>query len=227
MKFTPGITGIIGPNGSGKSTLCRIIAGIARPDSGIISFEGRNLRALSPVERAGAVSFVAQELPGGEGFSLLDFVTMGFYRFSREYQHKGRKTALRALEEVDLLDRAEQLYDSLSGGEKRRAVLARVLVQDSAVVILDEPASFLDYGHSRVMVSVLLRIVRENKKVVVIVSHDCDFLSMVCDWVLGLQNGQVRRMGRAKELLRDPGFLEEIYGVPFRLHNERIIPDFG
>jgi len=227
ILFCSRITGIIGPNGSGKSTLCRVAAGIVQPDRGVVNIDGRPLASLSSVQRAAALSFVSQELPAGEGFSLLEFVSMGFYRFSRDFIHSGRGSAVEALQTVDLADRADQQYRSLSGGEKRRAVLARALVQDAQTLILDEPASFLDYAHSRVMAAVLRRFVEKQNGRVIVVSHDCDFLRILCDEIIGLQDGMLMRQGSAVELLESIEFLTEIYGIDFKRIGGRLLPDFN
>ena len=225
-QFGDGVTGVIGPNGSGKSTLCRAVAGIIRPNAGDVLYDGNPLKSLSPVERAASIAFVPQELPPGEGFSLLEFTAMGYYRFSRDYSGHGKKYAFAALQTVDLAERADQAYSSLSGGEKRRAVLARALVQDASTLILDEPGSFLDYAHSRVMVSVIRDLIQGTGKRVIIVSHDCVFLRAVCDQVIGLQAGKVIRSGDASLLLQSAEFLSAIYGIRFDDSNGVLLPDF-
>ena len=224
--FAGGVTGIIGPNGSGKSTLCRIAAGILPPDSGEVLLGDSPIGSIPPLLRAAGLCFVPQQLPPGEGFSLLDFVAMGYYRFSRDYASAGRRAALRALDIVDLVRRRDQCYSSLSGGEKRRAVLARALVQDAETLILDEPGSFLDYAHSRIMVSVLKKYAEGGRKVI-LVSHDCDLLLAVCDHLIGMKGGRIIASGVSAELLGSAGFLREIYGVSFVHSRKRLFPDFG
>lgn len=220
----PGITGVCGPNGCGKSTLCALAAGILRPASGRILTGGRELAELSGPERAGRVALVAQELPRAEGYSVIDFVSMGYYRFSRRFYCDGREAALAALGTVDLDGYAAREFSSLSGGEKRRAALARALVQDAAVLLLDEPGSHLDYGHNRRMAGILRGLA---DRTILLVSHDLDFLAAVCREVVAMQAGKIVRTGPADVVLRDTRFLAGLFNTAFTVAGGRILPELS
>lgn len=221
LGFRSGITGIVGPNGSGKSTLCRTAAGLLVPAQGAVLYRGRPFGG-----RPSPVTYVPQELPAAPGFNLLEFVSMGYYRFSRIYYRDGKEAAREALEMVDLRSHEGQDFMSLSGGEKRRAALARALLQDTPVLILDEPGSFLDYEHNRRMAGILSRIGAAEDRTILIVSHNADFLNAVSTRAVGLKEGMVVREGPAAELFGDTPFLSGLFSTRFVNVQGRVLPDF-
>lgn len=216
LKLEGGITGLAGPNGSGKSTLLRTLAGIIRPLQGTVFLHDRDVLALHPRHRAALFAYVSQGIPAGTGsFTLSEFVAMGAYHRLRHYYRLPEAEVDQALEQVDLADKRSLPYSVLSGGEQRRACLARALVQDSPWILLDEPGSFLDYRHGRVMARIVRRLVQEQDKAVIMVSHDCNLLASLADHYITLKQGHLHALPGHRQFLAAQ-FLEELYGVPFQ-----------
>lgn len=225
-SFGAGVTGIIGPNGSGKSTLLKLLAGLLVPDHGCVSLNGVPLRKMSRQHRAATVAFVPQELPAGIPYSLEEFTAMGRYHRQRSYWRGDADETGEALALVDLEHRRKVPFEQLSGGEKRRACLARAAVQQAQWVLLDEPASYLDYRHQLQMNRVLNRFTSGAGSSILIVAHEINTLAGLADRVVALQNGQLYRQGDAA-MLRDTHFLESLYGVPFTDRMHGVAVDFG
>jgi iron complex transport system ATP-binding protein len=174
LRFAAGeVTALAGPNGSGKSTILRLAAGILEPHGGRVFAVGEALRGMDRIERAKRICFVPQNPILPEGWTVEEVVLLG------DYPHTERPPAPRplagrlgeALEVLDLAGVRHRVVDSLSGGEAQRVVLARAFVQDTPVLVLDEPASHLDLRHQSSLLRFLDRMSRGGKAVV-LATHD-------------------------------------------------------
>ncbi len=174
LGFAAGeVTALAGPNGSGKSTLLRLACGILEPREGGVFAEGKALRGMDRIERAKRICFVPQNPILPEGWTVEEVVLLG------DYPHAERPPAPRplaarlgeALEVLDLGGVRHRAVDSLSGGEAQRVVLARAFVQDTPVMVLDEPASHLDLRHQSSLLRFLNRMSRSGKTVA-LATHD-------------------------------------------------------
>lgn len=225
LHFERGIHGIIGPNGSGKSTMLKIIGGLLQPDSGAVLVDGTPLSGLSRREAAAKISLVPQELPAAVPYTLAEFASMGRYHRQRSYYRGNRREIVEALEMVDLAGKGDVPFDRLSGGEKRRACLARAAVQHSEWVLLDEPASYLDYRHVFKMAENIRTLVTRFGACVIIVSHDVNFLHGLVDSCTAMKSGKKIKNG-GNGLLRDAGFMSGLFAVPFTDTGNGITPQF-
>jgi iron complex transport system ATP-binding protein len=211
-SFFPGeVTAILGPNGSGKSTLFSLIRGRLQAGSGTIRIHGKDISRVPGRERAGLVGLVPQVNQTPFGFSVEDVVKMGGYRYSR-FQASGweeESSLLSVLEQTDLISHRFRRVDSLSGGEYQRVLLARVLLQDPRVLLLDEPANHLDLRHQET----LLRLIRDQArqgKTIVAVLHDVNQALLHADKVVLLKEGRCAASGPVSEVLT-PGRIREVY----------------
>lgn len=209
---------IIGPNGSGKSTLLRLAAGLLLPENGRVRIGGRDTADLERREAARLAAFSAadafEDAPLKVGQVMLDAAFVregGFFADSPVLHEKVRRVA-GEFELAGLLDRGMR---ELSSGERSRLSVARMVVQDSALMLLDEPSGRLDYRHREKLIKTLRNFALKGKAVVM-VEHNLDVASRLADDVLALRDGRVAVAGPAGSVLR-PSALEEVYGVHFHV----------
>jgi manganese/zinc/iron transport system ATP- binding protein len=202
---------IVGPNGAGKTTLVKAILGLVRPAAGQVLVRGRpyaaERRAVAYVPQRGTVDW---DFPT----SVLDVVQMGRYGALGWIRRPGRaerERALAALRSVGMEELAGRQISQLSGGQQQRVFLARALVQDADVFLMDEPFQGVDATTERAVVE-LLRSLREARKTVVAVHHDLQTVPEYFDWVTLLN---VRRIasGRVEEVFTEEN-LRLTYGAP-------------
>ena len=184
LEFRPGITGLFGPNGSGKSTLLRAVAGLLRPTRGEVTFRGAPVGA-SDEEWRRRLGYAGHQ-PG-----LYDRLTVAenLELFARLYG-ADRGAAQRTLEAVGLEDRARQPVGELSAGYQRRVGVARALVHDPEVLLLDEPYANLDEEASE-LISDMVKAWRRDDRVALIATHGAKRLKAFADSGVILQRGRV------------------------------------
>lgn len=179
------IWAILGPNGAGKTTLIKTLSGERRPASGWIRLDGMLLDAYPDALRAQKVAYVPQEAPQSTGLTVWEVLKTGripYKRYGREPQLPASYEMLRAgLALEPLLLRS---FDTLSGGEKRRVLLARAFLQDAALMLLDEPFAELDWAWQQAMVRLIKKMAREMGRSFVIVLHDLTRAAQLADGVV-------------------------------------------
>ena len=187
------LMGIIGANGSGKTTLLKALCGIL-PHGGTCSLEGSVLESLSARQIARLVSYIPQRSGIAIDISALDVVLMGFNPHLGLLEHPTRKmkeAAMQALAQVGLAGKEETNYPHLSEGQKQLCILARTLVSDSRLLLLDEPESALDFRFRHQMLSLLCSWVAEQNRSAVVTLHDPTLALNFCDRLLLLSDGGV------------------------------------
>ena len=208
------LLGVIGPNGAGKTTLLRLLSGALTPTDGQVDIEGRPLARMSPRERARRVAYMSQESPQSLPFTVMDVLLMGRYphlgRFERE-SAVDRTIARGALASVGLPGFENRSMTELSGGERQLVLFARTLVQDTDIIVLDEPSSSLDIGHQDRIFSMTQEIARTGRAVVASV-HDLSVAAEYCTRLVLLEKGTVAASGRAESVIR-ADLLDRVYGV--------------
>lgn len=211
------VLGILGPNGSGKSTLLKLLARVFRPQTGTIEILGESLSGLSQLNVAKRVALVPQETLQVFPFTIAEMVLMG-----RSPHHQGWggwhwedsqdwAVAQNAMEELDVAHLGNRLVTEVSGGERQRAVIARALVQEPQILLLDEPTAFLDLHHQLDIARIIKRLNRERGLTVILVSHDLNLASQYCDQVLMLNHGRLAAMGSPQTVIK-PEVIEAVYG---------------
>ncbi|WP_240658633.1 metal ABC transporter ATP-binding protein [Microbacterium sp. CPCC 204701] len=176
------VCGLIGMNGSGKSTLLKAVMGIVRPERGAVSIDGMPPHAA---RRQGAVGFVPQSEAVDWGFPLRvrDVVMMGRYGFqgpTRRPRRVDREAVAEALERVELSELADRQIGELSGGQRKRAFVARCLAQNARLLLLDEPFAGVDKRTEATLTHVLRELARDGRTVL-IATHDLAALPRLCD----------------------------------------------
>ena len=228
------VVGIVGPNGSGKSSLLKLLAGLLRPESGRIRLDGQPLKDLTPLVIARTLAMVPQEQAQVFPFTVAETVLMGRFPYRQPgwwsigmepEREDDLAAAHRAMVETDVVDLAERLVSELSGGERQRVIIARALAQEPRILLLDEPMAFLDLNHQVELCSLIQRLAKDRRLTVVLVSHDLNVASLLCDRVLMVKNGRIHAQGTPAETMR-PEVLRAVYGcdVVVDSHPQRGVP---
>ncbi|WP_421358683.1 ATP-binding cassette domain-containing protein [Agrobacterium rosae] len=195
--FEPGkVTAVVGPSGSGKSTLLNLVAGFERPDAGRVLIDGRDVNGLDPSERPVSLIFQDNNL-----FSHLDiFTNVGLgVSPSLKLTANDKAAISHALARVGLGGFEKRLPSTLSGGERQRAALARALVRQRAVMLLDEPFAALDPGLRSGMSALLKELHDDMKNTVLLVTHHPDDIRRLAHDVVFLSNGHVVYKGKVED----------------------------
>ncbi|VVN39099.1 Fe(3+) dicitrate transport ATP-binding protein FecE [Pseudomonas fluorescens] len=206
LSFSPPpgkVTALIGPNGCGKSTLLKAFARILTPQAGSLSLDGKAYRDLSARDLARKVAFLPQVLPIPEGVSVRQLVAYGrsphnslWGRLSGADQHSVKQ----ALQRMELETLADRPLSDLSGGQRQRAWLAMILAQDAAIVLLDEPTTYLDISHQVELLD-LMRALSAEGKTVITVLHDINQACRYADHLAVMQAGRLVASGTPGDVL--------------------------
>lgn len=203
--------GIIGPNGSGKSTFLKCLYRVLQPNHGKIFFDGTEMSSLSHRDTALKMAVVAQHSTVNFDFSVLEMVLMGrspYKGLLDRDQIDDYEIARHALSQVGLSDFESRNFNTLSGGEQQRVILARALAQRTECLVLDEPTNHLDIKYQLE----LMTIVKRLDATVVSAIHDLNLASMYCDRLIALKDGSVVCTGTPHEVLTEET-IRHIYSV--------------
>lgn len=180
------LTSLIGRNGTGKSTLLRAIAGLNPRYSGIIRIDGHDLRDLSPRAMARNLAFVSTQRTRIQSMRCVDAVAAGrapYTDWIGRMRKEDEEAVMKALEDVGMADFALRTLDTMSDGECQRVMIARALAQDTPVILLDEPTSFLDMPSRYELVKLLNRLAHDQEKCILFSTHELDIATEMCDAV--------------------------------------------
>lgn len=210
------VTALVGPNGSGKSTLLRGLARLHPVDRGEIHLgDGTPARALSPREFARQVTLLAQSRPTPSGVTVADVVGYGRHPYRGRWRADdpdGPTVTARAMAVTGVTAMADRPVDELSGGELQRVWLATCLAQDTGVLLLDEPTTFLDLRYQVEILDLVRDLADADDVAVGVVLHDLNQAAAVADEVVLLHAGRVRATGTPRDVLTEDA-LTETYGI--------------
>ncbi|MBZ5497892.1 MAG: ABC transporter ATP-binding protein [Acidobacteriia bacterium] len=221
IELMPGtVTGIIGPNGSGKTTVLRLLGGILRPASGSILLNGEMPLAELPRKQvARRIAMVPQSAGDGSQLTVLQFALQGrsphMSLFGFESAHDEEVT-LAALEMTQLTRYRDVRVCELSGGEKQRLLLARALVQESLILLLDELTANLDINYQVELMRLVRRLTRERRLATLVVSHEIHLLGSFSDRIALMSEGTIRCQGTVSEVITREN-LSRIFGLDFQV----------
>ncbi|SEF53371.1 ABC transporter ATP-binding protein [Bosea lathyri] len=208
-------TALVGPNGSGKSTILRALAGLLAPRDGTILLDGRSIARLPAKEMARRVGVLSQGPGAPEGLTVLDLVRQGRYPhrslFGR-WSQADEDACARALWLTGMDALCERPLDSLSGGQRQRAWITMALAQETDILLLDEPTTFLDLAHQIEVMELIAALVGDRGKTVVAVLHDLNQAARYADHMVLLKAGRVAAAGRPDEVMTVES-IDEVFGV--------------
>ena len=212
-----GFIGLLGPNGAGKSSLLRCLYRYLPPSSGHIEYLGQDIWQMSGKRYAQDVAVVLQHTPQQFQLNVTEVVALGAVPhlswFSQGSESEARLVA-QALDKVGLTHKAKANFESLSGGEKQRAMIARAVVQKPKLLIMDEPTSHLDVKYQ-----IQIMELAKSLGVTVLASfHDLNLAGAICDRLLVLDNGRLVANGVPEEVLTEQ-LLSDVFGVCTRVQS--------
>lgn len=224
VEVQPGqVAALLGPNGAGKTTLLRCLLGLLKADSGTAHIGGHDIATLPARRRARLVGYVPQGTATVFPFTTLDMAVMGrtpHLSAMATPKASDRARALQVLTDLGLAHLAHQSFSSLSGGERSLTLVARALVQESEVLILDEPTAALDLGNAVRVLSVVNDLA-EAGRTILMTTHQPDHALRGADHVVIMADGQVRAQGSPARALTG-ALLSDVYGTPIDIATARV-----
>lgn len=207
--------GIIGPNGSGKSTLLHLLSGVEIPTTGQLLLHGREMASYSRKELAQMVAVLQQEGLAPTDFTVREVLEMGRFPF-QNWLGREREDAGPLLDRIIHrleLDRLEsRRLDQLSGGQRQRAALGKVMAQQPAILLLDEPTTYLDIRYQLEFMNMVAEWRKDSGITVISVLHDLNLAAQFCDQLLVLRDGKTAGQGLPSEVLTED-FIREVFRV--------------
>ena len=209
------VTAVVGPNGSGKSTIVRATARLLRPKGGMVLLDGKAIARMPTKEVARRLAVLPQGPSSPEGLTVERLVWNG------RYPHQGflgagssadAEAVKWALHETNLEAFADRPLDALSGGERQRAWIAMALAQQTPILLLDEPTTFLDLGHQLEVLELLRDLNARQGMTVVMVLHELNQAARYSDHMVAVRQGEIWRQGPPAEVLTRE-LLVEVFGV--------------
>ena len=213
---------IIGANGSGKSTLLRALSRLLAPQHGTVYLDGRSVHGMRSRDLARQLGLLPQGPTTPDGITVRDLVRRGRLPHTSLWRQWGPddETALQqALVATDLLGLADEPVDALSGGQRQRAWLALVVAQQTPVLLLDEPTTYLDLAHQLDVLELVRTLNQDSGRTIVMVLHDINQACRFADHLVAMRSGQVVAQGHPAEVVT-PALLRDVFDV-----HCRVLPD--
>ncbi|MEW6201905.1 MAG: ABC transporter ATP-binding protein [bacterium] len=217
------IYGVIGPNGSGKTTLLRLLSRVLLPDDGEIRIEGKDLRRYSIQHLARMMAVVPQETTVDFSFTAFDIAAMGRAPYSGRFitgRHE-KQVIEDSMRTTDTWHLRNRIFNTLSGGEAQRVVIARSLAQKCKILLLDEPTAHLDLKYQSGIFGLLRRLRDEEGITIVLTTHDLNLAALFCDRLFLLHAGRKEVEGTPNEVITHER-IKTVYGADCRIFYEEM-----
>ena len=198
------ITVLIGSNGCGKSTLLRSLARLMKPRGGSVLLEGKAIAKLPTKEVARELAILPQSPSAPEGLTVHQLVKQGRYPYQswlKQWSKEDEDAVAKALKATKLEEMADRPVDSLSGGQRQRAWIAMTLAQDTDIILLDEPTTYLDMTHQIEILDLLFELNEKEKRTIVMVLHDLNLACRYAHYLVAIKDKQIYAEGRPEEVI--------------------------
>jgi len=209
------ITSLIGPNGCGKSTILKALGRILKPRGGFVYLNSRDIQQLPTKTVAKALSILPQAPVAPSGLTVWELVSYG--RFPRrktigKLTAEDREIIDWTLEETNLADLGTAVVDNLSGGQRQRVWIAMAIAQQTELILLDEPTTYLDLAYQLEVLEMLEKLNRERNCTIAMVLHDLNLASRFSDYLIAVLDGRIIAEGSA-EAVMVPAVLHDTFGI--------------
>ncbi|MET4096211.1 ABC transporter ATP-binding protein [Arthrobacter sp. UYCu712] len=220
------VTMIVGANACGKSTLLRGLSRLLKPASGMVTLDGKDIHRRPAREVARILGLLPQHPTAPDGITVRDLVSRGRYphqSFFRSGSTGGSADDERAVQDAltatETLDLAARNVDELSGGQRQRVWIAMALAQETEVLLLDEPTTYLDLAHQVEVLDLITDLNRRRGTTVAIVLHDLNLAARYADHVIAMKAGRIVAEGTSLEVVTE-GLVRDVFGL-----ESRVVPD--
>lgn len=216
------ISALVGANGCGKSTLLRGLARLLKPYGGTVYLDGQSIFNLATKEVAKQLGILPQGPVAPEGLTVKDLVGQGRYPYQnwlQQWSEEDEKIVHQALEITNLVSLEDRALDTLSGGQRQRAWIAMALAQDTDILLLDEPTTFLDLAHQIEVLDLLYELNQHEDRTIVMVLHDLNQACRYADYLVVVKQGRIFTAGEPHEVMTEE-MVKEVFGLDCR-----IVPD--
>lgn len=216
------ITTLVGPNGCGKSTLLRGMARLLKPKGGMVYLEGDAIAHLPTKELAKRLGILPQSPTAPEGLTVRELVAQGRYPHQNWLQQWSQDDELKiedAIATTHLCEFANRPLDTLSGGQRQRAWIAMALAQDTEILLLDEPTTYLDLAHQLEVLDLLYDLNQKGGRTIVMVLHDLNLACRYANHMVAMRDGRVHAQGKPTEVMTVTT-MQQVFGL-----ESRIVPD--
>lgn len=209
------ITVFIGGNGCGKSTLLRSIARLLKPQAGSILLEGKAISKLSTKEVAKQMAILPQSPTAPEGLTVLQLVKQGRYPYQswlKQWSEEDEKKVNEALKATGLEELKDRPVDSLSGGQRQRAWIAMTLAQDTDIILLDEPTTYLDMTHQIEILDLLFELNEKENRTIVMVLHDLNLACRYAHNIVAIKDKKIFAQGKPEYVI-NCNLVKNVFGM--------------
>lgn len=220
------ITVFIGGNGCGKSTLLRSIARLLKPKTGAVLLEGNAIAKMSTREVAKQMAILPQSPVAPEGLTVLQLVKQGRYPYQtwlKQWTKEDEETVNNALAATGIENLKDRPVDSLSGGQRQRAWIAMTLAQDTDIILLDEPTTYLDMAHQIEILDLLFELNEKEKRTIVMVLHDLNLACRYAHNIVAINEGNIFAHGKPEYVINS-NLVKKVFGMECEI---TIDPLFG
>ncbi len=208
-------TVIVGPNACGKSTLLRALSRLLPPVSGQVVLDGRSLNTLPAKEVARQLSLLPQSSNAPDGITVADLVARGRYphqSFLRQWSKADESAVHAAMEATRITALAERTVDELSGGQRQRVWIAMVLAQETGILLLDEPTTYLDIAHQIELLELLAELNRQGRTIIAVL-HDLNQACRYASHLIAMREGAIIAEGEPESII-SAELIETVFGLP-------------
>lgn len=210
-----GITVFIGGNGCGKSTLLRSIARLLKPKSGTVLLDGNAISKMSTKEVAKQMAILPQSSVAPEGLTVLQLVKQGRYphqSWLKQWTKEDEEKVNNALSATGIEELKNRAVDSLSGGQRQRAWIAMTLAQDTDIILLDEPTTYLDMTHQIDILDLLFQLNEKEKRTIVMVLHDLNLACRYAHNIVAIKEKKIFAQGKPELIINDK-LVRHVFGM--------------